>query len=47
MICFAYFVLQQLALALGTGGYVLPWIAAWAPNGLFAITGLALTWRVR
>lgn len=47
VICFAYFVLQQLALALGTGGYVLPWLAAWAPNGLFAITGLALTWRVR
>lgn len=47
LICFAYFVLSQLALALGTGGRVLPWVAAWSPNAFFAITGLALTWRVR
>lgn len=47
VICFAYFVLQQLALALGTGGYVEPWLAAWAPNGFFTALGLALTWRVR
>lgn len=47
LICFTYFVLLQLALALGTGGYVLPWIAAWSPNALFAFAGLALTWRVR
>jgi lipopolysaccharide export system permease protein len=47
LICFIYFVLQQLALALGTGGYVLPWVAAWAPNALFAVVGLGLTWRVR
>ena len=44
---FIYFVLLQLALALGTGGYVLPWIAAWSPNAFFAFVGLALTWRVR
>jgi lipopolysaccharide export system permease protein len=47
LICFTYFVLLQLALALGTGGYVVPWIAAWSPNAFFALVGLALTWRVR
>ena len=47
LICFTYFVLQQLALALGTGGHVAPWVAAWSPNAFFAIVGLALTWRVR
>jgi len=47
VICFSYFVLLQLALALGTGGYVVPWIAAWSPNAFFALVGLALTWRVR
>lgn len=46
-ICFAYFVLQQAALALGTGGRVLPWVAAWAPNAFFGITGFILTLRVR
>jgi lipopolysaccharide export system permease protein len=47
LIGFVYFVLQQLALALGTGGYVAPWLAAWSPNAFFAIVGLVLTWRVR
>lgn len=47
VICFAYFVLVQVALALGTGGYVPPWIGAWGPNLLFAITGFVLTWRLR
>lgn len=47
LICFTYFVLLQLALALGTGGYVLPWVAAWSPNAFFALLGLALTWRGR
>jgi lipopolysaccharide export system permease protein len=47
LICFTYFVLQQLALALGTGGYLLPWVAAWLPNAFFTVVGLALIWRVR
>jgi lipopolysaccharide export system permease protein len=47
VICFAYFVLVQVALALGTGGYVPPWVGAWGPNLLFALTGFALTWRLR
>jgi len=47
LICFVYFVLQQLCLALGTGGYLQPWLAGWLPNLAFGITGLWLTARVR
>ena len=47
VICFAFFVLRELTLALGTGGYVTPWLAAWAPNLSFAGLGLWLTWRAR
>ena len=47
VICFAYFVLLQLALALGTRGTLLPWVAAWAPNAIFGIGGILLTRRVR
>jgi lipopolysaccharide export system permease protein len=46
-ITFAYFMLLKLGLALGTGGYVSPWLAAWSPNIVFAGTGLILTRRVR
>jgi LPS export ABC transporter permease LptG len=47
IICFAYFVLQQLALALGTGGYLAPWLAGWLPNLSFGLMGLGLTARIR
>jgi len=47
LICFTYFVLQQLSLALGTGGYAPPWLAAWAPNVCFAAAGMLLSWRIR
>lgn len=47
VICFVYFVLQQLALALGSGGYLPGWVAAWSPNAFFAVGGLLLTWRTR
>jgi lipopolysaccharide export system permease protein len=47
VICFAYFVLQQLSLALGTGDYLAPWLAAWLPNLSFGIAGLWMTLRVR
>jgi lipopolysaccharide export system permease protein len=47
LICFAYFVLQQVGLALGTGGYVVPWLAAWIPNLCFGLAGLWMTARVR
>lgn len=46
-ICFTYFVLLQLGLALGTGGYVPAWLAAWFPNLTFGIAGLWMTARVR
>lgn len=39
-ICFAFFILLRLALALGTGGYIPPWLAAWLPNSLFAAAGI-------
>ena len=32
VICFVYFVLLRLGLALGEGGYLPPWLAAWLPN---------------
>lgn len=47
LICFTYFVLQQFSLALGTGGYLPCWLAAWLPNLSFSITGLLLMFRVR
>jgi len=46
-ICFGYFVIQQISLALGSGGDLPPWLAAWLPNLIFGATGLALTARVR
>jgi len=47
VICFVYFVLQQLGLALGTSGRVSPWLAAWFPNLSFGLVGLFMTARVR
>jgi lipopolysaccharide export system permease protein len=46
-ICFGFFVIQQVGLALGTGGYLPAWLAAWLPNVLFGALGLALMARVR
>jgi lipopolysaccharide export system permease protein len=46
-ICFVFVVMQQFALAAGTGGLLPPLAAAWLPNTLFAVTGLVLTGRVR
>ena len=42
-----YFVLQRLGMALGTGGYMSPTVAAWLPNALFAACGMFLISRVR
>ena len=47
IICFIYFVLQELGLVLGTSGRVWPWLAAWFPNLLFGVAGLWMTFRVR
>ena len=46
-ICFVYLIAKDLTLALGSGGFVPPWFAAWAPNILFATAGATLMWRVR
>jgi lipopolysaccharide export LptBFGC system permease protein LptF len=46
-ICFAYFVLLKLGLALGTGGYLPAWMAAWLPNASFGAAGLWMMLRVR
>ena len=46
-ICFIFLILKDLALALGSGGFIPPWIAAWLPNALFTGTGIALMARVR
>ena len=46
-ICFGFFVLLRLGLALGTGGYSPAWVAAWLPNAIFATAGVWLTTRVR
>jgi lipopolysaccharide export LptBFGC system permease protein LptF len=47
VICFIYFVLLKLGLALGTGGYLPGWIAAWLPNATFGIAGIWMMLRVR
>jgi len=47
VICFIYFVLLQVGLALGTSGRMPAWLAAWFPNLVFGLTGLWLTSRVR
>jgi len=46
-IVFIYFVLLRIGLALGTGAYIPPWLAAWLPNVFFAGMGLYLTWRIK
>lgn len=46
-ICFAYFVLLQVGLALGAGGHLPAWLAAWLPNISFGLVALGLTMRVR
>lgn len=46
-ICFIFFILLRFGLALGTGGSVPPWIAAWSPNLLFGGAGIWLASRVR
>ena len=47
LLCFVYFILLQFGLALGAGGYLPPWLAAWLPNLLFGGAALFFTFRVR
>ena len=44
---FAFFVLQQIGMALGAGGSLPGWLAAWLPNIVFATAGTALIFRLR
>ncbi len=46
-ICFTFFVISQLALALGTSGRFPPWFAAWLPNLTFGAAGVAMVFRTR
>jgi lipopolysaccharide export LptBFGC system permease protein LptF len=46
-ICFAYFILQQVALALGMNAFLPAWLAAALPNLFFALLGIFLTLRIR
>jgi len=47
VLCFSFFVLQQLGLALGAGGHLPPWLGAWTPNIVFTLTGLVMSARMR
>jgi lipopolysaccharide export LptBFGC system permease protein LptF len=47
VICFVFFVLQQFGIALGTGGYLPCWLAAWFPNLSFGLAGLWMMARIR
>ncbi len=46
-ICFGFFVLLQLGLALGAGGKLPAWLGAWLPNLVFGTAGLWMTARAR
>jgi lipopolysaccharide export system permease protein len=46
-ICFTFFVIQQVGLALGSHGNLPAWLAAWLPNLIFGVAGLFLMARVR
>jgi lipopolysaccharide export system permease protein len=45
-ICFGYFFLSRFGLALGTGGYIPPAVAAWSPNFVFGAIALWMTRKV-
>jgi lipopolysaccharide export LptBFGC system permease protein LptF len=46
-LAFSFFVIQRISFALGQRGAMDPLVAAWLPNGFFALLGLGLTARVR
>jgi lipopolysaccharide export system permease protein len=46
-ICFAFFVAEQFSIALGAGGHLPPWLAAWLPNLGFSAFALGMTLRIR
>jgi lipopolysaccharide export system permease protein len=47
LICFSYFVIQQVGMHLGTGGFVPPLLGAWLPNVVFGSAGFWLILRVK
>ena len=47
LIFFAYYVVQQLCLALGAGDVLPPAVAGWLPNAAFALLGMGMMLRVR
>lgn len=46
-ICLAFHFTSEFSLALGSGGYIQPWIGGWLPNIVFGLAGLWMTARVR
>lgn len=44
---FGFFFTRWLALALGMGGHLPPWLGAWLPHAIFGLAGFYLTWRAR
>ena len=46
-ICFVYFVVLRVGLALGTEGRIPPWLGAWLPNLLFGLGAVAGMARMR
>lgn len=46
-LAFVFFVVQRVSFAMGQRGALDPQVAAWAPNAVFALVGVALTTRVR
>jgi len=47
VICFAFFVLREFSLAMGAGGYLPAWLAAWLPNLIFGGGGLLALQKLR
>jgi lipopolysaccharide export system permease protein len=47
VIAFSFFVVREFGAALGSGGYLVPWAAAWLPNLTFAAGGVWMTWRLQ
>jgi len=42
IISFIFWVIQALSIALGKGGYLNPFLAAWLPNIFFGIWGIIM-----
>lgn len=46
-ICFTFFVLQRVGMALGSGGILPAWLAGWLPNIFFSLLGVGMMARIR